>query len=244
MHLFYVPQSEQQVIVFPEEEARHCVQVLRRRTGDEVHWTDGKGFFYQGELVEAVKKRAVVRVLSRWPDPLRRSFRLHIAIAPTKHFDRLEWFAEKATEIGIERITPLICSRSERKKVRTDRLKRVMIAAMKQSLRGYLPQVDAPMTFSEFMDQHLQDTTQRFIATCQPLPEGHLQELWRPGRDVCVLIGPEGDFSAEELHLARKKKFVPVQLGQARLRTETAGVMAVATIALRASLQHLGNQKK
>ncbi len=232
MILFYVPEVSGELVVFPEEEARHCVQVLRRGVGDEVVWTDGKGRFFRGRLVETGKKRALARVEQQWADPLMRPFSLHVAIAPTKNIDRYEWFLEKATEIGIEAVTPIICQRSERKRVRLDRLERVLVAAMKQSFRGVLPRLHEPVRFDAFVRQHLPEGAQRMIATCQPLPERHLLDAWTPGTDLVVLIGPEGDFSPEEQELAHAAGFGPVQLGRARLRTETAGVLTAAAVAL------------
>ncbi len=233
MYLFYVPETEAGLAVFPEDEARHCVQVLRRRPGDEVVWTDGKGCFFKGTLVETGKKRAVARVATQWPDPLRRPFRLHVAVAPTKQVDRYEWFLEKATELGVERITPLWCRRSVRRNLRIDRLYRILVAAMKQSFRAHLPQLDEPIAFDEFVAHHLPKGTQRFLATCQPLPEVHLQDAWTEGKDLVVLVGPEGDFTPQEQEAARAAGCVPVHLGRARLRTETAGVLVAALVALK-----------
>ncbi|RMD74615.1 MAG: 16S rRNA (uracil(1498)-N(3))-methyltransferase [Bacteroidetes bacterium] len=166
-----------------------------------------------------------------------RPFGLHVAIAPTKNIERYEWFLEKATEIGIEAVTPIFCQRSERRKVRLDRLERVMVAAMKQSFRGVLPRLHEPVDFASFVRRDLPEGTQKLIATCQPLPERHLLDAWTPGTDLVVLIGPEGDFSPEEQALAHAAGYEPVQLGRARLRTETAGVLTAAAVALKAQTE-------
>lgn len=233
MYLFYVPDTADGWAAFPEDEARHCVQVLRRRQGDEVVWTDGRGHFFRGTLVETGKWCARARVVEQWPDPLRRPFRLHMAVAPTKQVDRYEWFLEKATELGVERITPLWCRRGVRRKLRTDRLSRILVAAMKQSFRACLPQLDEPMAFDEFVAHCLPKGAQHFLATCQPLPELHLRDAWTSGKDLVVLVGPEGDFTPEEQEAARAAGCMPVRLGRARLRTETAGVLVAALVALK-----------
>ena len=222
--LFYTPHIENDLAPLDREESRHLLTVLRKDVGDQLRLTDGKGCFYNAIIAEAGKKQAVVRIVEKiqTPEP---PAKLHIAIAPTKQIDRFEWFLEKATEIGIQKITPLLCQRSERKVVRHDRLEKVLISAMKQSLQSRLPQLQALTRFADVVRQN--DTPQRFIAWCpnEPLPD--LRTLIRPSTDTLILIGPEGDFSPEEIALADENGFTGIGLGSTRLRTETAGLVAV-----------------
>lgn len=225
--LFFAPIIENGFARLDEEESRHLLTVLRRKTGDHLQLTDGKGFLYEAELVEVGKKHATARVLSRVADPHARPLRLHIALAPTKQIERFEWFLEKATEMGIETITPLLCKRSERETVRIDRLEKVLHSAMKQSLRGFLPQLNDLTPFAKLVKSA--GETQKHIAWCAETPLPHLQSvLSTGGGDALILIGPEGDFTPQEVRLALDHGFTGVNLGSARLRTETAGLMAVA----------------
>lgn len=222
--LFYAPHIENKLSQLDVEESRHLLTVLRRQVGDRLQLTDGKGFFYEAEIAESGKKQALVRILKTTasPEPLAR---LHIAIAPTKQIDRFEWFLEKATEIGIQEITPLRCKRSERTNIRQDRLEKILVSAMKQSLQSRLPTLRPLTTFSEFL-KNIREP-QRFIAWCPEEPPPHLNKLLQPATDTLLLIGPEGDFTPDEVVLAQEKGFLPVNLGPTRLRTETAGLVAV-----------------
>jgi 16S rRNA (uracil1498-N3)-methyltransferase len=222
--LFFAKKIENGLAYFDDEESRHLLTVLRRQPGDRLRLTDGKGFFYETELAEAGKKHAVARILNTLPAPMPPA-RLHIAIAPTKNMDRLEWFLEKATEIGVQEITPLVCKRSERTTLRHDRLEKILVSAMKQSLQGHLPQLNPLTPFAEVVRRAAEPL--RCIAWCADLPAPHLTTFLRPGADTLVLIGPEGDFTPEEVALAQAKDFVEVGLGPTRLRTETAGLVAV-----------------
>jgi 16S rRNA (uracil1498-N3)-methyltransferase len=226
MQVFYTPVITDGLARLDEEESRHLLTVLRRKPGDHLQLTDGKGFFYEAELVETGKKHAVARVITAVEQPLTRAGRLHIAIAPTKQIERFEWFLEKATEIGVDTITPLHCQRSERVSVRADRLEKIILSAMKQSLRARLPEL-RPMTLFGTCVKAA-GPIQKRIAWCDDQPMPHLQQTIRSSLDALILIGPEGDFSPEEVQLALGLGFEAISLGAARLRTETAGIMAAA----------------
>jgi 16S rRNA (uracil1498-N3)-methyltransferase len=224
MQLFYTKNIKDNIASLPIEEARHAMQVLRKRLGDEIDLVDGMGSFYKGQIIEANKKQCLVKVLeSRFVERTRPL--LSIAIAPTKNIDRMEWFVEKATEIGVDEIIPLLCERSERKRVRTDRLEKITLAAMKQSLKAYLPEIRTLTSLNDFLEENYEDYD-RFIAYCNDDQLPHLKELATPNRNTLILIGPEGDFSETEVTLAKSKSFKGISLGQSRLRTETAGIVA------------------
>lgn len=227
--LFYAPVVENGLARLDEEESRHLLTVLRRQLGDRLELTDGKGVFYEAEIAETGKKHAVVRILKSTPAPPPAAG-IHIGIAPTKQIERLEWFLEKATEIGIQEITPLLCRRSERNTIRHDRLEKILISAMKQSLQGRLPQLNPLTPFADLVRRAA--APQRFIAWCADTPPPALSASLLPGADALILIGPEGDFTTEEVTLARSNGFAEVSLGPTRLRTETAGLVAVMGFAL------------
>jgi len=232
MHLFYSRHIAFPVHPLDEEESCHIVKVLRLKEGDTVFLTDGEGNMHRCSIVEAVARRCQVRILDTEttpPDP----FRIHIAIAPTKNINRFEWFLEKATEIGVDVITPLICAHSERLNVKTDRLVRVLIAAMKQSWRSRLPGLQDPARFNDLV--HRDFPGQKFIAYCETGKTKLLHKVYKPGSSVLILIGPEGDFSPEEVSGAIQAGFIPVSLGISRLRTETAGIVACCMIMVRNS---------
>lgn len=215
--------------VLPEGESHHCVKVLRRQPGDDVEVIDGKGYVYSCRLLETHPKHAMVEIVSRRELPLPWSFRLTIGVAPTKHLDRMEWLAEKLVEIGVNRIIPLRGDRSERKELKTERIEKIAVSAMKQSLKATLPQIDEMTPVSTAIRECT--AAQRFICYCDDSVERKLlsHEL-RKGEDVCVLIGPEGDFSPAEVELALANGFIPVSLGDTRLRTETAALFAASTV--------------
>lgn len=222
--LFYTPHIENGLARLDEEESRHLLTVLRRQVGDPLQLTDGKGTFYDAEIAETGKKYAVARILKTHPTP-EPPARLHIAIAPTKQIERLEWFLEKATEIGIQEITPLLCRRSERTVIRHDRLEKIVVSAMKQSLQSRLPRLNALTPFKQCVQQASE--RQRFIAWCPEMPLPPLKTQLQGTVDTLILIGPEGDFAPEEVALAENSGFSGVNLGPTRLRTETAGLVAV-----------------
>jgi 16S rRNA (uracil1498-N3)-methyltransferase len=224
MQLFFVPDTTSDVVVLPPEEARHCVQVLRHSPGDTIHWVDGKGGFYSGTIIEAGKRNCLVSVDTSRQEYGKRPFRLHLAVAPTKQIDRMEWLLEKATEIGVDEITLLLCAHSERKQVRLDRLEKILVSAMKQSLKAYLPVLHDLTRFPDFLRQN-NSARQSFIAYVDTDQTQHLKDHCLPGREVCLLIGPEGDFHPEEVKMALEAGFQQVSLGPSRLRTETAGIV-------------------
>lgn len=229
MQLFFVSGVEANVCVLSEEESWHCMKVLRLGEGDAIDLTDGLGNFYHGRLTKVHHKGCLVEISTTKPDP-RHHWHLHIAIAPTKNIDRFEWFLEKATEIGIAEITPLFCEHSEREVVKLSRLEKVLISAMKQSLKAWLPGLNEPVRFKDFVTRGFQG--QKFIAYCETGHESELHNIYVNDSDVLVLIGPEGDFSTNEMEQAIKSGFKPVSLGPSRLRTETAGLVACHTINL------------
>ncbi len=227
MQLFYTPDIASNAEL-PEEEAGHCIRVLRLSEGDEIHLTDGKGFFYRAAIRRAHPKHCEVEVLERWAAPRLRPFQVHIAVAPTKNMDRMEWFAEKATEIGIDRITCLNCRFSERREIKTARLEKILVSAMKQSLKATLPRLTGMTDFKTFVTQPFEG--RKFIAHCEEGEKRLLKNTYRPGENALILIGPEGDFSPEEIALALANGFEPVSLGESRLRTETAALAACHTL--------------
>lgn len=230
MQLFYTPSILDGFAHFDEEESRHLHSVLRRQVGDRLSLTDGKGTFYETELSEVGKKKALARILSATPAAPERAGKLHVAIAPTKQIERFEWFLEKAVEIGVDTITPLRCQRSERDTIRLDRLEKILVSAMKQSLRAYLPKLNPLTAFTPFVSAATEP--QKRIAWCGDEPMPHLKETLQSGTDTLILIGPEGDFTPAEVELALQKGFSAISLGAARLRTETAGVLSVAVFNL------------
>ena len=226
--MFYTPHISTSPFL-PEEESQHAIKVLRLQTGDRIELIDGKGGYYKAEIVFPHHKRCEVQILEKQTEFQKRPHRLHIAIAPTKNIERLEWFAEKATEIGIDEITPVICQFSERKIIKHDRLEKILISAMKQSLKAYLPKLNEQCAFDEFLKRA--NSGQRFIAHCyNENTKKLLSSLYIPKQDVTILIGPEGDFSTEEVEKALKMGFIPISLGESRLRTETAGVVACCVV--------------
>lgn len=229
MHLFYTPDISHNNEL-PEEEAQHCIRVLRLNIGDEVTLTDGKGCFYKAEISAATHKRCLVTVKESIPQPPLTLCRIHIAMAPTKNMDRNEWFAEKATEIGIDQLSFLCCRFSERKVIKTERIEKILVSAMKQSLKAYLPKLNEMMEFDKFIAQDFKG--QKFIAHCYEGVKPQLKHILKPSEDAIVLIGPEGDFSEEEVEKAINNGFIPVSLGRSRLRTETAALVACHTLNL------------
>ncbi|TKC01932.1 16S rRNA (uracil(1498)-N(3))-methyltransferase [Pedobacter cryotolerans] len=224
MHVFYTPDIASDLYTLNEEESRHCSKVLRLIKGDIIHLIDGKGGFYKAEITEVGKKNVQLQVLETQLEYGKRNHHLHIAIAPTKNIDRLEWFLEKATEIGIDEITPIICDRSERKIVKEDRLEKVITSAVKQSLTAYHPKLNPTITYQNFIKQNLQGN--KMIAHCMEGDKVPISKNAATQQSYTILIGPEGDFSPEELHIALQNGYKPVTLGNTRLRTETAALAA------------------
>lgn len=227
MHVFYTPDIQTKPEL-PEEEAQHCIRVLRLGTGDEITLTDGKGNFYRAEITAATNKRCLVKLIETTSQEPLWAGHIHIAMAPTKNMDRNEWFAEKATEIGFDELTFLNCRFSERKVIKTERIEKILISAIKQSLKARLPKLNEMVDFDKFIARDFPG--QKFIAHCHEGEKPLLRNILKPGEDVLVLIGPEGDFSEEEVAKAIKKEFRPISLGKSRLRTETAALVACMTI--------------
>lgn len=231
MHRFYCPDIAQ-TLTLGEEDSKHCVKVLRMVEGDTIEVVDGNGTIFTCRIAMAHPKRCAVEVLSQVCQPPHWGHRIVLGVAPTKNLDRLEWLVEKCVEMGVDRIIPLRCHNSERTVLKTERLRKIMVSAMKQSLKATLPQLDELTPVEKVFAEPFGGT--RCIAYCdEMLPRGErrtLADVYQPGCDVLVLIGPEGDFSPEEVQAARAAGFEPVTLGESRLRTETAGMMAVAAV--------------
>ena len=230
MHIFYTPGISGISYTLDEPESKHCTRVLRLVKGDLITLVDGHGGLFTAEITDPNPKRCQVNVIQSQLNFGLSAFQVNIAIAPTKNMERIEWFLEKATEIGVTRITPLLCRFSERKEIKHERLEKVMISAMKQSLKAYLPQLDELTKFSNFIHQPFEG--QKFIAHCEDQQRDLLKSRIKPGENYLILIGPEGDFSVEEIEQALNAGFHPVSLGNSRLRTETAGVVACHTFNL------------
>ena len=231
MHRFYCPDIAD-TLTLGEEDSKHCVKVLRMGEGDTIEVVDGNGTLYTCRITMAHPKRCAVEVTERMQQPPHWGHRIVLGVAPTKNLDRIEWLVEKCVEMGVDRIIPLRCHNSERTVLKTERLKKIMVSAMKQSLKATLPLLDEMTPVAQVLAEPFEGT--RCIAYCdEQLPRGQrltLTGVYQPGQDVMVLIGPEGDFSPEEVQAARDAGFMPVTLGESRLRTETAGMMAVAAI--------------
>ena len=212
----------------PTDEAIHCVRVLRKKEGDEILITDGRGHFFDATIIQANQKHCIVDITNKIEQPKTWKFNLHIAFAPTKNMDRVEWFAEKATEIGIDSFIPVLCQHSERKEIKPARIEKILVSAMKQSQKASLPQLEEMQSFISFVKKDFNG--RKFIAHCEDGKKGLIKELYNTGENVLILIGPEGDFSNEEISEAIKSGFEPVSLGDSRLRTETAALVACHTI--------------
>lgn len=232
MQLFYHPdiESNDTSLTFPRDESKHIVKVLRKRQGDLLHITNGRGTIFETEIILADANKCQVRVndLSNYEPPRPR---LHLMVAPTKMNDRYEWFLEKATEIGLQWVTPVICDHSERTIIKKDRFQRVLQSAMKQSLQAYLPDLQKQKDFSQVVA--IPFAGQKFIAHCESGMERKLlSKVMDKNEDTIIMIGPEGDFSSDEITQALEHGWIPVSLGNTRLRTETAAVVACHTFAL------------
>ena len=230
MQLFYNPDLTEATenFTFDREESKHIVKVLRKKEGDKLYVTNGLGFIFTVEIVIGMDTKCQVKITNvEMKKPL--NFKLHLAVAPTKMNDRYEWFLEKATEIGIDTITPIISEHSERKIIKPERFEKILQAAMKQSLSCYLPKLNEAISFKAFVSQNFKSDL--FIAHCEETDRKSLKQQLKPKQDIVILIGPEGDFSSKEIEMAIKNKFIPVTLGETRLRTETAAIVACHSVA-------------
>jgi 16S rRNA (uracil1498-N3)-methyltransferase len=230
MQLFYNPtiSATTDSFFFNKEESKHIIKVLRKKDGDIFHVTNGLGFLFTTKITLASDAKCTVEII-KIEQTEKPNYTLHLAVAPTKMNDRYEWFLEKATEIGINEITPIICDHSERKIIKTDRFDKIILAALKQSNQLFLPKLNEPMTYSEFIKQEFEG--QKFIAHCEETDKNLLKQVVQPNQSVTLLIGPEGDFSVKEIDLALQNHFIPVSLGNTRLRTETAAIVACHSVA-------------
>ncbi len=224
---FYAPNIENDLIL-PESDSQHCVRVLRMKSGDIIEIIDGVGCRYKCKIIEAHQKRTRVEIINKQYIPLPWNNNITIAVAPTKHLDRMEWLVEKLTEIGVNRIVPLLCQHSERKEIKIERLEKIAISAMKQSLKTILPQIE-PMTPIKNIICEC-DVPQKFIAYCDAsIPRLLFSKEYIANKDTIIFIGPEGDFSSEEILFALDNGYKPISLGDNRLRTETAALAACHT---------------
>jgi len=230
MQLFYNAEisEENRVITFSKEESRHIVKVLRKSVGDTLQITNGQGWLFSAEIISADAKYCKAEIKAS-NFQLARNYNLHLAVAPTKMNDRYEWFLEKATEIGIDEITPIITKNSERRVIKKERFERVLQSALKQSLNCYLPKLNGAMSLTDFLKNDFKG--QQFIAHCEETDRKSLKNQLIPQQDVTILIGPEGDFDNAEIALAQSKGFYPITLGESRLRTETAALVACHSVA-------------
>ena len=229
MQLFYSPTITEatEIFSFDKEESKHIIKVLRKKDTDILHVTNGLGFLFTTEITLASDSKCTVKIISFEKAPPS-TFRLHLAVAPTKMNDRFEWFLEKATEIGIHEITPIICDHSERKVINIERFDKILLAAMKQSNEVYLPKLNNAVTFREFIN--LKQEGLKMIAHCEETDKRTLKSVLKPNQELTMLIGPEGDFSEKEIALALNNDFIPVSLGNTRLRTETAAIVACHSV--------------
>ncbi|MBX2966541.1 MAG: 16S rRNA (uracil(1498)-N(3))-methyltransferase [Cyclobacteriaceae bacterium] len=228
--LFYQPNLATGIDYLGEEESKHCIKVLRKKSGEPFLLTDGKGYYYEATIKEANPKRCTFLVNRKYPEPVH-DFNIHLAISPTKNPDRLEWMVEKCVEVGIDAITFIHCENTERPWLKTERLKKVALSAMKQSQRATLPVLSELVPLQEFF-KSLPGNTQRFIAHVDASNPDHLVRKVGKGHNYIVLVGPEGDFSPSELEYSQQFDFLKVSLGKNRLRTETAGLFACTVLNL------------
>lgn len=231
MTLFFIPEATADITMLPADESKHAVKVLRLQTGAAVAITNGKGDIFEAEVVLPHQKKCEVRVIKHLPvnHP---SFEIHMAVAPTKLNDRYEWMLEKMTEIGVSEITPIICQRSERKVIKQERLERIVVSAVKQSWKAYMPKINPAVKLTDFLKSCEAD--EKFIAHCNGGcgADKHLMQQATKSQKYVVLIGPEGDFTPAEVEAATENHFIKIGLGSARLRTETAGLAACHTLNL------------
>ena len=229
MQLFYNPTINEttESFSFDKEESKHIIKVLRKKDTDILFVTNGLGLLFKTEITLASDNKCTVQILAvEKIEPSK--FQLHLAVAPTKMNDRYEWFLEKATEIGIHKITPIICDRSERKVVNKERFEKILLTAMKQSNVLFLPKLNDAITFKEFIKRKNEGL--QLIAHCEETDKKSLKSILKSGENITMLIGPEGDFSEKEIALALENNFIPVSLGNTRLRTETAAIVACHSV--------------
>lgn len=230
MHLFYTPDINTSTYTLSEEESKHCIKVLRLNEGDHIYLVDGRGGFYETHIIDAHPKRCMVQVLDVKLNYGARNYRLHIAISPLKSLDRFEWFLEKATEIGIDEITPIITQRSEKRDLKLERSNKIIESAMKQSKKAFHPKLNEAIAWNKFIAQDHSEQV-KLIAHCLEEEKKSFDDFKTSTvKNFLILIGPEGDFTEDEIKTATSKGFIPLSLGEARLRTETAAIKATAVV--------------
>jgi 16S rRNA (uracil1498-N3)-methyltransferase len=229
MQIFYVPGIKGSSCVMDENESRHCIRVLRMTKGDRLKLVDGIGNLYEGVINDPDPAGCRVTITGVTRDFEKRGYRMHIAISPVKNQERLEWFIEKSVEIGIDEITPLICRNTEKPGLKRERINNIIVSAMKQSIKAFRPVLNEPRTFGDFITSDISGI--KMIAHCNPAHERKkIDQVYEKNRDAVILIGPEGDFSEEELNLAIENGYNPVHFGTSRLRAETAGIAACHSV--------------
>lgn len=229
MHLFYAPDIQGNIYQLCEEESKHASRVLRLSVGSEVYLCDGKGKWMRSEIVDAHPKKCFIQVKETTEDYNTRDYQLEMAVSPTKNINRYEWFLEKATEIGIDIITPILSEHSERKLIKNERLEKVITSAMKQSLKAWHPELKSMTRFEQFVRQDFNG--KKLIAWCEADQTERIDKYLSPGENAVICIGPEGGFSAEEISLAKENGFAPISISHSRLRTETAALVACHSVA-------------
>jgi 16S rRNA (uracil1498-N3)-methyltransferase len=229
MQIFYVPDINGNICVLDPNESKHSIRVLRMAKGDKLRIVDGKGSLYEGIIIDPDPAGCKVKITSVTSDFEKRNYHLNIAISPVKNPERFEWFVEKSVEIGIDEITPLICRNTEKPGIKRDRLNNIIVSAMKQSVKAFRPVLNEAFEFNDFVKSDIRGI--RMIAHCNPAIKRYkMDQVYEKDRDAVILIGPEGDFSEEEINLALEKGFKPVDFGSSRLRTETAGIAACHSV--------------
>ncbi len=229
MQVFYAPDIEGNTYILDKQESRHLIKVLRTKKSDPVKLIDGKGNLYEGIIAIPDSERCIIKISNVIKEFGKRNYRLHLAVSPLKNPERFEWMIEKCVEIGVDEITPIICQNSEKKTIRTERINKIIISAMKQSVKAYITLLHQPVTFEELINQKSNHTC--LIAHCnRQFERKSINTVYNTGSDVLILIGPEGDFTEKEISIAINKGFVSVHLGASRLRTETAAIAACHSI--------------
>jgi 16S rRNA (uracil1498-N3)-methyltransferase len=229
MHLFYAPGIKGSFYTLDERESRHSVKVLRLKKNSRVKLIDGKGNLHEGIVSDPDPRECVIQIESVTRDFEKRDYSLHVAISPLKNPERFEWFVEKSVEIGIDEITPLVCFNTEKPGIKVDRTRGLIVSAMKQSIKAKEPILNPAVNFTDFVTRHFEGKL--MIAHCHShLSRATIAGVYKKGENALVLIGPEGDFSTDEIEMAIENEFIPVHLGRSRLRTETAGIAACHSI--------------
>lgn len=229
MHIFYAPDVSGDTFLLDEKESKHCIRVLRMTIGTPVRLIDGKGNLYEGFISDPDSKRCMISISEIKSGYEKRNYRLHIAISPLKNSERFEWFVEKSVEIGVDEITPLICKNTEKQSVKQERIENIIVSAMKQSVKTTKTVFNKPCTFSDFIAHPGNET--RMIAHCSTSTNRNkISEVYEKNKNAVIMIGPEGDFTLDEISSAVRRNFIPLHLGSSRLRTETAGIAACHSI--------------